>query len=160
MAQNVPQKARRHDHRACVHRAIADAEQACRKRGLRLTPLRQRVLELVWSGHAAVKAYDLLRRLQHEREGAAPPTVYRALDFLSDAGLIHRIESLNAFVGCSDPLHPHRGQFLICRLCRTVTELEAHDTLGSLSHAAKRVRFQVERQTIEAYGLCASCQSA
>ena len=106
-----------HDHGDCIADALGMAEQVCAKRGARLTKLRRRVFELVWSSHAPVGAYDLLRHLARERDGAAPPTVYRALDFLRKHGLIHRIESLNAFVGCCTPGEAHAGQFLICSRC-------------------------------------------
>ncbi|HXG28729.1 MAG TPA: Fur family transcriptional regulator [Nevskiales bacterium] len=156
MPRKVPAAAA-HDHRACLQQALAEAEHACAARGLRLTPLRRRVLELIWRGHSAVKAYDLLEQLQRERAGAAPPTVYRALEFLAQAGLIHRIESLNAFVGCAAPRQPHRGQFLICRRCENVAEL-ATDRIGRmLGQAAARSGFKVERQVVEISGLCARC---
>ena len=89
-----------HDHRACVDEALDGAVELCRKRGARLTGTRQRILELVWAGHRPVGAYELLAALGRDGQPAAPPTVYRALDFLVDQGLVHRIESLNAFVGC------------------------------------------------------------
>ena len=107
----------RHDHRHCLKDALDRAAALCRDRGVRLTPIRRRVLELVWSGHRPLGAYDILDALQAERRGAAPPTVYRALDFLREQGLVHRIESRNSFVGCPDPDTPHGGQFLICRTC-------------------------------------------
>ena len=108
-------KGRRHRHSECVSDALAAAEQHCREKGNRLTPLRRRVLELVWTNHEPVKAYDVLSDLQADRARAAPPTVYRALDFLQEVGLVHRIESLNAFVGCGDPHRKHLGQFFICQ---------------------------------------------
>ena len=92
-----------HDHRRCVADALDKAEALCSDRGARLTKLRCRVLELVWNSHAPIGAYDVLRRLSQEHQSAAPPTVYRALDFLLEQGLIHRIESLNAYIGCPVP---------------------------------------------------------
>jgi Fur family zinc uptake transcriptional regulator len=96
-----------------------------RAKGLRLTALRRRVLELVWQSHKPLGAYDILAVLS-EQDGrrAAPPTVYRALDFLLENGLVHRISSLNAFIGCNHPEHAHQGQFLICRECHAAIELE------------------------------------
>ncbi|NIN34158.1 MAG: transcriptional repressor, partial [Gammaproteobacteria bacterium] len=73
------------------------------QRDVRLTPLRRRVLQLVWRSHEPVKAYDLLQILQSEKKGAAPPTIYRALDFLQEQGFVHKLESLNAYIGCSGP---------------------------------------------------------
>ena len=110
-----PFKNRKHDHSRCVKSAVADAENICLKAGLRLTKIRRQVLQFVWSKHTPIKAYDILQHIQKEQPRAAPPTVYRALDFLMDAGLVHKIESLNAYVGCGNPNKPHIGQFLICQ---------------------------------------------
>lgn len=148
-----------HDHRHCLDEAIDKAERLCRKRGMRLTPLRRRVLELVWGGHSAVKAYDLLSALAKEHAGAAPPTVYRALEFLQEAGLVHRIQSLNAFVGCPDPGSPHSGQFMICRRCEQVEELDAKRIGTMILNQASAKGFHVEQQTVELRGLCAACGS-
>lgn len=146
-----------HDHARCVRYAISDAEAICAGRGARLTKLRQRVLELIWSSHAPVGAYDLLRRLSREREKAAPPTVYRALDFLLEHGLIHRIESLNAFVGCAAPVEAHSGQFLICRRCGTAAELDDPRLRRAIARGARELSFTVESDTVEIRGLCAAC---
>ncbi|MFQ5774914.1 MAG: Fur family transcriptional regulator [Kiloniellaceae bacterium] len=148
----------KHDHRACVARALRGAERVCARRGARLTKLRRRVLELVWSRHAPVGAYDLLRRLGREREGAAPPTVYRALDFLLAHGLIHRIESLSAFVGCANPDEPHAGQFLICAGCGTAAEFHDPRLDAAIARRADALGFAVRRKTIEVEGLCPPCQ--
>ena len=114
-----------HDHEQCVDDALSKAAVLCTRRGARLTRLRRRVLELVWQGHAAVKAYDILHELGSAAGTAKPPTVYRALDFLMAHGLVHRLESLNAYVGCPDPDAAHEGQFLICDACGAVSEFEA-----------------------------------
>ncbi len=151
--------ARAHQHERCVEAALAEAEVTCRRSGQRLTTLRRRVLELVWAGHAPVKAYDLLERLRAERARAAPPTVYRALDFLCQEGLVHRIESLNAYVGCGEPQRPHRAQFLICRDCGTVAELDDTEVSGLIAGRAGRMGFEVQRETIEVVGRCAACRA-
>ena len=91
-----------HDHDACVDDAMARAEAICGAQGARLTPMRRRVLELVWNGHRPRGAYDILEDLASDGKKPAPLTVYRALDFLVEQGLVHRLESLNAFVGCAD----------------------------------------------------------
>ncbi|MFQ6022116.1 MAG: Fur family transcriptional regulator [Acidiferrobacterales bacterium] len=153
----VPFKKRTHDHKKCINHAVASAQTTCEKRGLRLTKLRRRVLELVWRRHMPMKAYDILDQLRKEGRAAAPPTVYRALDFLLEAGLVHRIESLNAFVGCGGPGTPHSGQFLICRRCRAVAEIDAPAVAKALVMGAERLGFQADRQTIEIKGLCSNC---
>lgn len=156
-----PLASRPHDHSRCVSHALAEAESICTRQGLRLTALRKRVLELVWQSHKPLGAYDILAVLS-EQDGrrAAPPTVYRALDFLLDNGLVHRIASLNAFVGCSHPTHIHQGQFLICRNCHAAIELEHPAISAAIVSGAQSVGFVVEGQTVEVLGLCAGCQEA
>ncbi len=147
-----------HDHGHCMAKALATAERLCARRGARLTQLRRRVLELVWTSHAPVGAYDLLRRLSREHQSAAPPTVYRALDFLLEHGLIHRIESLNGFVGCPEPAADHTGQFLICRDCGVAAELADPRIDQAISNGAAALGFTVERKTVELSGLCPACR--
>lgn len=146
-----------HDHQACQGQALDRAETICEERGLRLTEIRKRVLELVWSGHKPLGAYEILDILRSERDGAAPPTVYRALDFLLENGLIHRIESLNAYMGCTDPETPHRAQFLICAQCGTTAELNDPRIDAAISEQATAAGFTVERRTIEVEGTCPHC---
>jgi Fur family zinc uptake transcriptional regulator len=131
-----------HDHSHCVGQAVDLATSLCARRGVRLTALRKRVLELVWRSHKPVGAYEVLDWLKSEdQRSAAPPTVYRALEFLLEQKLIHRIESLNAFVGCVDPSRQHTAQYLICTTCGMV----------------KEQGFVVDRQTVEVHGLCGDC---
>lgn len=150
-------KVRRHDHGSCVSAALDEARRVCARRHRRLTRLRQRVLELVWARHEPVGAYDLLEALRHEHKGAAPATVYRALEFLLENGLVHRIESLNAFVGCAAPHRPHGGQFLLCRACNAVAEMDDPEVARVLARHAARLGFRVDRQTVELGGLCPAC---
>ncbi|EME67848.1 Fe2+/Zn2+ uptake regulation protein [Paramagnetospirillum caucaseum] len=147
-----------HDHGACIRAAMAAAEDECRRRGARLTDIRRRVLELVWGSHRPVGAYALLEELGKEGWSAAPPTVYRALDFLQAHGLVHRIALLNAFVGCARPGHAHAGQFLLCAQCGIAVELEDREVDAAIGRAAGRLGFTVARQTIEIEGLCAGCR--
>ncbi len=149
-----------HAHDECIDDALRVAEELCTRRGVRLTPLRRRVLELIWRRHEPVRAYDVLDRLRGERRGAAPPTVYRALDFLLGNGLVHRIESLNAYVGCIAPSGNHSGQFLICRDCGSVGELDDPAIARLVVRRAAAMGFEVERQTIEVSGLCPECGDA
>jgi len=149
-----------HDHGHCLQTALDRAAALCREKGVRLTPLRRRVLELIWSGHRPLGAYDILDVLKTERQGAAPPTVYRALDFLLAHGLVHRIESLNSFVGCPDPDTPHRGQFLICRACGLAAEINDKGVETAVRKSAARAGFAVGRPIIEVEGLCPHCLEA
>lgn len=120
-------------------------------------PLRQRVLELVWQSHRPVGAYELLDIVKDERGRAAPPTVYRALEFLLENGLIHRIETLNAFVGCDHPAGPHTAQFLICTSCRRVAELSDDAIAKRVRTRAADAGFRSEHQTLEVTGTCEDC---
>ncbi len=147
-----------HDHARCVGDALARAEAQCAANGLRLTPIRRRVLELIWGRHQPVKAYDILEQLQRENSRTAPPTVYRALEFLLEAGLVHRVESFNAFVGCGDPGTPHEGQFLICRACNAVAEINDSRVSEMLGQDARRLGFRSEHPTVEVTGLCRHCE--
>lgn len=162
-----------------TRRLLDRAEQICQQRGVRLTELRRFVLGLVLDSPAPAGAYDMLDRLRQHHKGAAPPTMYRALDFLLDQGLIHKVERLSAYVGCVHGLdhhasaeacehqahshahsHAHAVQFLICRNCKRVIELEEPEISQALLRAAKRHGFQLNRSMIEAEGLCAACSGA
>jgi Fur family zinc uptake transcriptional regulator len=146
-----------HDHERCVADAVAAAETLCAQRGARLTPLRRRVLELVWQGHGPVGAYAVLETLRHERSGAAPPTVYRAIDFLLAHGLIHRIASLNAFVGCEHPAERHPGQFMICRTCGEAAEIDDAGVARAIAASAQGAGFAMDDATLEVRGFCPRC---
>lgn len=150
-----------HDHSHCVAEALAAADQVCARSGARLTALRRRVLELVWQSHQPLGAYDILGVLSAEDgRRAAPPTVYRALDFLLEHGLIHRLASLNAYIGCNHPGQSHQGHFFICRRCNTAIEVEQPAIGAAIQAAAAEVGFAVEGQMVEVVGLCARCREA
>lgn len=149
---------RPHNHDACVHEALADARRICQARQARLTPTRERVLELIWQSHKPLGAYDLLGLLAEDGHNAAPPTVYRALDFLLQNGLVHRIASLNAFVGCAHIGEHHHGLFLICRVCRNVLELDDPAVSEALNQASRAQAFSPEDTTVEVAGLCPACR--
>ena len=135
-------------------REVADV---CAERGLRLTPLREKVLRLVAESARPVKAYDLLDRIRDDKGPAAPPTVYRALDFLLEHGFIHKLESINAFVGCHQPRVQHSVPFLICDRCQTAVELEDERVTTLLNEQARALGFRPQAQTLEVHGLCAHC---
>lgn len=141
--------------------ALDAATLACQARGAQLTPLRRTVLGLVLESPRPVGAYALLDRLKADRAGAAPPTVYRALDFLLEQRLVHRLEKLNAFVACHvhdcGADHEHPAQFLICDRCGEVTELEEPQVSRALEAAAGRAGFRPTRATVEIEGTCARC---
>ncbi len=140
------------------------AAAVCDRNGSRLTDIRRHVLGLVLESGRPVGAYDLLDRLRGARKGAAPPTIYRALDFLLEQGLIHKVERLSAFVGCMQDEathdhahHDHRVQFLICSRCSRTVELDDPSIAEALAAAAARHGFQAQRSTIELEGVCGDC---
>jgi Fur family zinc uptake transcriptional regulator len=146
-----------HDHKKCVSEALGTAAQLCVVRGVQLTPIRQQVLELIWESHKAVKAYELLDRIKPQMDAAKPATIYRALDFLIEQGLIHRVESLNAFVGCNSSAHQHEQLLLICNNCQEVEERSAPEVMQALSQEIKQADFIVHSKAIEIHGVCAKC---
>lgn len=146
-----------HDHGQCLHGALATATRLCQERGVQLTPIRQQILALIWSDHKAVKAYELLDRIKPLQSGAKPATVYRALDFLIEQGLIHRIESLNAFIGCTCPDHQHELLLLICKQCNEVEERSAPNVMRSLTAEIKLANFIAQNKAIEIHGVCKKC---
>jgi len=149
----------RHDHLDCVRGLVATAESRCAELGLKLTPLRRRVLEILLERHQAMGAYDVLARLQAENLGAHPPVAYRALEFLVANGFAHKLERLNAFVACVCPDAGHRPAFLICRNCMAVAEADAEAVAAALDGAAAAAGFQIEAAAVEAEGLCPGCRS-
>ncbi|WP_283178397.1 transcriptional repressor [Gemmobacter sp. 24YEA27] len=148
----------RHDHAHCAQDVLERADGLVALSGARLTPVRRRVLEILLEEHRAMGAYDVLKRLAAEGYGNQPPVAYRALEFLVEQGLAHRVRRLNAFTACMHPGEAHAPAFLICRLCNTVAEAPAATVREALDSAAGLLGFRVERSTVEALGLCPSCQ--
>ncbi len=148
-----------HDHARCASAALARGEGLVAERGLRLTPVRRRVLQILLEAHRALGAYEVLNRLAGEGYGNQPPVAYRALEFLENQGLVHRIRRLNAYVACLHPGEDHAPTFLICHACNAVAEAPAAPVLAAVKAAAASLGFQVERVNVEASGLCPSCLS-
>jgi Fur family zinc uptake transcriptional regulator len=148
-----------HDHAHCTGDVMERAEALARQNGARLTPVRRRVLEILLEAHRALGAYDVLQRLAAEGFGNQPPVAYRALDFLVEQGLAHRIRRLNAFTACMHPGEAHSPAFLICRLCDAVAEAPAAPVRAALGEAAAALGFTIERSNVEALGLCPACRA-
>lgn len=146
-----------HDHCGCRSNALMTAERLCHERGIRFTPIRRQVLELVWESHRAVKAYDLLERIRPDNVKAKPVTVYRALDFLLQQGLIHRVESLNAFIGCSFSGQRHEQLFLTCVICNEIEERPAERVMQAIADEMQQADFTAHRHAIEIHGVCSRC---
>jgi Fur family zinc uptake transcriptional regulator len=150
----------RHQHPHDAKAFVGAVASACELRGLRLTPLRLRVLELIAEAGKPVKAYDLLDQLREGRGGAAPPTVYRALDFLLENRFIHKLESVNAFVGCHHPNEAHQVPFLICDVCSGAVEICDERVSRLLGEQAREHGFKARAQTLEVHGVCEDCREA
>lgn len=125
----------------------------------RLTKPRRRVLELLLTASRPLKAYDLVARFHPDRRVAMPATVYRALEFLESAGLIHRLSTLKSYVACDRAFHAHAAAFPICECCGASREISPPATL-SLGAAAAALGYSIDRVTVEASGRCAACRPA
>lgn len=135
---------------------LAEAEVLVSGKGQKLTRIRRKVLQLLIESTEPAKAYDLLANL--DGEGAAkPPTIYRALDFLQDMGLVHKIESLNAYVACGHTSHSHSAVFLICDECGGAEELHAVETTSAVTRETEAAGFKINHAVIEARGTCRKC---
>ncbi|MGS2723485.1 Fur family transcriptional regulator [Porticoccus sp. GXU_MW_L64] len=148
-----------HDHQRCIDAAMARAVALCEEKKARLTQARKDVLTLIWQNHQPLGAYRIMDLLS-EKSGKRilPPTVYRALEFLLEHGLIHRIASLNAYIGCPFPGSHHNELFLICRQCGSAAECSAEPVSKAIANAARHANFQLESQSVELMGLCPQCQ--
>jgi Fur family zinc uptake transcriptional regulator len=150
-----------HDHDRCASDAIAHAEAICAARKERLTPIRRRVLEALLASHQPLGAYELIDRLAVRAARPAPITIYRALDFLREQGLVHRIESRNAFIACvldhasTDPV-----VFLICEKCGAVGEAASAAVADTIKTASRAAGFTPKTPVIEISGICAHCKAA
>jgi Fur family transcriptional regulator, zinc uptake regulator len=148
-----------HDHGRCTAEGIAHAEEVCARRGQKFTPIRRQVLEALLSSHRPLGAYEVIDELAKSMQRPAPITVYRALDFLIENDLVHRIESRNAFLACA---HDHDETpmvaFLICDRCGTVGEIPAAPVAQSLKAAARASGFAPKLSVVEIAGTCAHCQ--
>jgi Fur family zinc uptake transcriptional regulator len=147
-----------HDHAHCAGDTLARAEAEAARLGLRFTPVRKRVLQILLEAHRAMGAYEVLDRLASEGYGNQPPVAYRALEFLVEAGLAHRVQRLNAFAACMHPGEVHAPVFLICRDCDSVAEAAAAPLRAALDGVAAELGFAVERASFEAVGLCPACR--
>ena len=150
-----------HDHARCSSDAMAQAEAICASRGQRLTPIRRQVLEALLASHKALGAYEIIELTGEAGARPAPITIYRALDFLMDNGLVHRIESRNAFIAC---IHNHDNSdfvvFLICERCGAVGEASSKAVGETLKTAAKAASFSPKAPVVEISGVCAHCRGA
>ncbi len=137
---------------------VAMAASLCTGRGSKLTMIRREVLELLWERGRATGAYELIEalKLKHGRP-VAPPTVYRALEFLMSQRLVSKIESRNAYVPCAHPERQHDCLFLICSICGVLTEFEDPRVAQALAEDAATLGYRVTRPVVELEGACENC---
>lgn len=150
-----------HDHQRCIAAAVKRANDLCASRQTRLTPIREAVLKMIWQSHKPLGAYAIVDQLPEILgKRVLAPTVYRAIKFLLEMQLVHRIASLNAFIGCPFPGSKHSDMFLICAACGAAAECSAPLVNEAISQATKRTGFQMASQSLEITGLCSSCTEA
>jgi len=171
-----------HNHQHCIDDALAAAQLICQQHNAKLTELRQQVLLLIWENHKPLGAYTLIDQLAEKTQRRiAPPTVYRTLEFLLELGLIHRINSLNAYIGCtqphmhqtqSDPAQSIQGQsnqaplsrvdrhnyFLICKECHDTQEILDASLSEKIENVSQAFKFLPQEQWLEITGLCEACR--
>ena len=140
---------------------VALAISLCDARGAQLTKLRRKILELLWESGRPTGAYELVEALKlRDSRPVAPPTVYRALEFLISQGLVSKIESRNAYVPCAHPERRHDCLFFICSNCGAAVELEDQRLERLISEDAALIGFRAMRRVVEVEGTCARCIAA
>lgn len=150
-----------HDHQHCIDTALSTARQLCIKKGLKLTSMREQVFSSILQSHQPQGAYTILATLNQASDPQntlAAQTIYRALNFLVELQLIHRIASLNAYIACCRPARRHQPQFLICQNCQTVQELDQPAINNAILSRATNFNFTVLNCGVEVFGLCVNCQ--
>ncbi|MBV1867950.1 MAG: transcriptional repressor [Marinosulfonomonas sp.] len=147
-----------HNHQHCCGEVLDHAQKLATGAGLRLTPVRRRTLEILLEEHRALGAYEVLERLAEDGFGKQPPVAYRALEFLVENGLAHRIRRLNAFAACMTPGKPHAPAFFICEVCNGVAEVQDASVRQAVDAAAAAIGFGVSRANVEVVGTCPVCR--
>lgn len=148
-----------HHHAPADEQSYLDqAARRCKEHGASLTPIRRHILRLLRRQLGGVKAYDLLEQMRSEHPGATPPTVYRALDFLIEQGLAHKIGRTNQFIACNQQTHDHASLFLVCPRCAQVTELHDHEASTILARSLARAGHILVGPEIEISAICQACQ--
>lgn len=140
--------------------ALACAERLCRERGARFTAQRRRVYELIVAAGEPVTAYELLHRMADDGGPPAPPTVYRALDFLQAHGLVHRLASQSRYVACDHPeAGAHGGVFLVCGQCGRALEWQDERVARAVARSAHDAGFRLDGVVLpEVAGTCEGCR--
>ena len=148
---------RNHDHGECVAASLTRAEAACAMRNARLTPNRRAVLEILLADHKPLGAYDIADRIRQRGRRTSPVQVYRSLELFQALGLVHRIESLNAYLACNAGRGRHGAQFLVCEDCGRVAETSDRHLEKGLHRLAREANFVLRAPVVEIKGLCPEC---
>ena len=148
---------KKHDHNICSGRYKASIEQYCYQNNLKLTPLRQKVFEILIRDHKPLGAYEILDALSKEGFSSSPPIAYRVLDFLIEKGLVHKIQGLNSFIACAYAGCSHIPAFVICRKCDNVAEIKGQKNFPKVPTVA--LDFKIENAMIEILGICSTCSN-
>lgn len=147
-----------HSHQKCVDKLIKQAREICIKNNLRLTPLREKILEIIFQNHKAIKAYDVLKELEKHNISDKPPTIYRALDFFITNKIIHKIHCINSYLVCSHPGMHNDCSLFICEKCNSVEENCDNNISKLIVEDAKNNNFTIKNKNIEILGICQNCQ--
>lgn len=146
-----------HDHGRCRSWVLRRAESLCQEKGLRFTPQRRDVLEILSGSHRCLGAYDILEHMEHRQRRPPPAAVYRSLEFLMKLGVIHRMAAKNAYFACTRPDHGNDIQFWICRICGVVGETESPEIAEAIPRMAREMGFRLKVVTVEIEGECLEC---
>jgi len=146
-----------HDYTSDPEGALNDAELYFQKHGIRFTPLRRRIFEIILRSGNPIGAYDIIERLRDHGKIAAPISVYRVLDFLIEQRFVHRLATINAYMACVSPEDPHAAQFLICQCCGSVCEVSNPAIDKAIADGAESTNFQISYPLVEIMGICGSC---
>lgn len=162
-----------HDHSRCQHDLMQRAKSVCAQKKIKLTPLRQEILSEIAASHVALGAYDLRDRLVQKGRDVSPISIYRIIDVLLDAGVIHRLESKNAYFACFKPhktndpkegaLNGAEGEsspvFLVCNMCDRIAEIDVEEVWTELGQKISPLGFRPVQSVLEIKGLCKICCS-
>ncbi len=146
-----------HNHNNCISFALEEAQRICDTRGEKFTELRKEVLKIIWKSHRAVKAYAILSQLDPRIASVEPVNVYRALDFLCEQQLIHKIHMVKSYIGCSHPAEHNNCILFYCNSCHEVQELCQQNVRTALQNVCDKYDLNVVEQLCEIVGICRNC---
>ena len=154
---NILSSFQKHYHNICCEHYKASIHKYCHENNLKLTPLRQKVLEILIRGHKPFGAYEILDIFSKESFSSSPPIAYRVLDFLIEKGLVYKIQGLNSFIACAFAKWSHIPAFVICRKCDNVAEIKGQKNFSKAPTVA--LDFKIENAMIEIFGICSTCSN-